>query len=134
MRKFAITKALLLKADRSSFERYKRQVGAIATCLKGNFNLWVIPFIECYFFLTFQISKLDFEKQRLVEDGAVYNHLTEQFKLSQAYKKVYIPLSYFLLSSIFISQAIYIMSVTFCGLWSLNVLRLVIPTLTKLGK
>ncbi|CAA6666165.1 unnamed protein product [Spirodela intermedia] len=56
-RKFTITKALLFKADRSSFDR-----------------------------LCQQIHKLEAEQKRLEEDAVVYNRLLEQLKLSPAYK------------------------------------------------
>ncbi|MQL79765.1 hypothetical protein Taro_012208, partial [Colocasia esculenta] len=56
-RKFTITKALLFKADRSSFDR-----------------------------LCQQIYKLETEQKRLEEDAVVYNRLQEQLKLSPAYK------------------------------------------------
>ncbi|KAG9455680.1 hypothetical protein H6P81_000188 [Aristolochia fimbriata] len=58
-RKFTITKALLFKADRSSFDR-----------------------------LCQQIYKLEAEQKRLEEDTLVYNRLQEQLKLSPAYKKM----------------------------------------------
>ncbi|XP_058073899.1 uncharacterized protein LOC131222739 [Magnolia sinica] len=58
-RKFTITKALLFKADRSSFDR-----------------------------LCQQIYKLEAEQKRLEEDATVYNRLQEQLKLSPAYKKM----------------------------------------------
>ncbi|CAO2824565.1 unnamed protein product [Amaranthus hypochondriacus] len=58
-RKFTITKALLLKADRSSFDRYRQQIG-----------------------------KLELEQKRLEEDAFVYNWLQHQLKLSPAYKKM----------------------------------------------
>ncbi|PKA63336.1 hypothetical protein AXF42_Ash005231 [Apostasia shenzhenica] len=56
-RSFKIKKALLFKADRSSFDR-----------------------------LCQQIYKLEAEYKRLEEDAAVYNLLQEQLKLSPAYK------------------------------------------------
>ncbi|XP_072999210.1 uncharacterized protein [Typha latifolia] len=56
-RSFKIKKALLFKADRSSFDR-----------------------------LCQQIYKLEAEHKRLEEDAAVYNLLQEQLKLSPAYK------------------------------------------------
>ncbi|XP_019095084.1 PREDICTED: uncharacterized protein LOC104756098 [Camelina sativa] len=58
-RKFAITKALLCKADRSSFDRLRQQ-----------------------------INKLEMEQKRVEEDALVYNWLQQQLKLSPAYKKV----------------------------------------------
>ncbi|XP_010537558.1 PREDICTED: uncharacterized protein LOC104812213 [Tarenaya hassleriana] len=58
-RKFTITKALLFKANRSSFER-----------------------------LSQQIYKLEMEQKRLGEDAFVYNWLQQQLKLSPAYKKM----------------------------------------------
>ncbi|CAD5313013.1 unnamed protein product [Arabidopsis thaliana] len=58
-RKFSITKALLFKADRSSFDRLRQQ-----------------------------IYKLEMEQKRVEEDALVYNWLQQQLKLSPAYKKV----------------------------------------------
>ncbi|KAI4329158.1 hypothetical protein L6164_021451 [Bauhinia variegata] len=58
-RKFVITKALLFKADRSSFDRLRQQ-----------------------------IYKLELEQKRLEEDAFVYNWLQQQVKLSPAYKKM----------------------------------------------
>ncbi|KAA8540293.1 hypothetical protein F0562_024144 [Nyssa sinensis] len=58
-RKFTITKALLFKADRSSFDRLHQQ-----------------------------IYKLELEQKRLEEDAFVYNWLQQQLKLSPAYKKM----------------------------------------------
>ncbi|PON96142.1 CA-responsive protein [Trema orientale] len=58
-RKFTITKALLCKADRSSFDRLRQQ-----------------------------IYKLELEQKRLEEDAVVYNWLQQQLKLSPAYKKM----------------------------------------------
>ncbi|XP_042484441.1 uncharacterized protein LOC122064750 [Macadamia integrifolia] len=58
-RKFSITKALLYKADRSSFDR-----------------------------LCQQVYKLEAEQKRLEEDATVYNRLQQQLKLSPAYKKM----------------------------------------------
>ncbi|XP_058228155.1 uncharacterized protein LOC131336372 [Rhododendron vialii] len=58
-RKFTITKALLFKADRSSFDRFRQQ-----------------------------IYKLELEQKRLEEDAFVYNWLQKQLKLSPAYKKM----------------------------------------------
>ncbi|CAK9174492.1 unnamed protein product [Ilex paraguariensis] len=58
-RKFTITKALLLKAERSSFDRLRQQ-----------------------------IYKIELEQKRLEEDAFVYNWLQQQLKLSPAYKKV----------------------------------------------
>ncbi|KAK6284391.1 hypothetical protein POUND7_003343 [Theobroma cacao] len=58
-RKFTITKALLFKADRSSFDRLRQQ-----------------------------IFKLEMEQKRLEEDAFVYNWLQQQLKLSPAYKKM----------------------------------------------
>ncbi|CAH8381271.1 unnamed protein product [Eruca vesicaria subsp. sativa] len=58
-RKFSITKALLFKADRSSFDRLRQQ-----------------------------IYKLEMERKRVEEDALVYNWLQQQLKLSPAYKKV----------------------------------------------
>lgn len=58
-RKFTIKKALLFKADRSSFERLRQQ-----------------------------IYKLEMEQKRLQEDAFVYNWLQQQLKLSPAYKKM----------------------------------------------
>nr|DAD48987.1 TPA_asm: hypothetical protein HUJ06_018924 [Nelumbo nucifera] len=63
-RKFTITKALLFKADRSSFDR-----------------------------LCQQMYKLEAEQKRLEEDALVYNRLQQQLKLSPAYKKVLLLLS-----------------------------------------
>ncbi|KAI5665463.1 hypothetical protein M9H77_15316 [Catharanthus roseus] len=58
-RKFTISKALLLKADRSNFERQRQQV-----------------------------CKLELEHKRLEEDAFVYNWLQQQIKLSPAYEKM----------------------------------------------
>ncbi|XP_051135163.1 uncharacterized protein LOC127254220 [Andrographis paniculata] len=58
-RRFTITKALLCKADRSSFDRLRQQ-----------------------------IYKLELEQKRLEEDAFVYNWLQDQLKLSPAYKKM----------------------------------------------
>lgn len=58
-RKFTITKALLFKADRSSFDRLRQQ-----------------------------IYKLELEQKRLEEDTFVYNWLQEQLKVSPAYQKI----------------------------------------------
>ncbi|GLU22430.1 hypothetical protein SLE2022_385050 [Rubroshorea leprosula] len=58
-RKFTITKALLFKADRSSFDRHRQQ-----------------------------IYKLEAEQKRLEEDAFVYNWLQQELKLSPAYKKM----------------------------------------------
>ncbi|GMI93723.1 hypothetical protein HRI_003041500 [Hibiscus trionum] len=58
-RKFTITRALLFKADRSSFDRLRQQ-----------------------------IYKLEMEQKRLEEDAFVYNWLQQQLKLSPAYKKM----------------------------------------------
>lgn len=58
-RKFVITKALLCKADRSSFDRLHQQ-----------------------------IYKLELEQKRLEEDAFVYNSFQYQLKLSPAYKKM----------------------------------------------
>nr|ACU19110.1 unknown [Glycine max] len=58
-RKFVITKALLCKADRSSFDRLHQQ-----------------------------IYKLELEQKRLEEDVFVYNSLQQQLKLSPAYQKM----------------------------------------------
>ncbi|KAK4361823.1 hypothetical protein RND71_017064 [Anisodus tanguticus] len=58
-RRFTITKALLFKADRSSFARLRQQ-----------------------------IYKLELEQKRLEEDAFVYNWLQQQLKLSPAYKKM----------------------------------------------
>nr|DAD44430.1 TPA_asm: hypothetical protein HUJ06_002660 [Nelumbo nucifera] len=58
-RKFTIAKALLFKADRSSFDR-----------------------------LCQQLHKLEAEQKRLEEDAVVYNWLQQQIKLSPAYKKM----------------------------------------------
>ncbi|PRQ51310.1 hypothetical protein RchiOBHm_Chr2g0142971 [Rosa chinensis] len=58
-RKFTIRKALLYKADRSSFDRLRKQ-----------------------------ICKLELEQKRLEEDASVYNWLQQQLKLSPAYKKM----------------------------------------------
>jgi len=58
-RRFTITKALLFKADRSSFDRLRQQ-----------------------------IYKLELEQKRLEEDAFVYNWLQQQLKLSPAYKKM----------------------------------------------
>ncbi|KAM1412392.1 hypothetical protein ACFXTO_025125 [Malus domestica] len=59
-RKFTITKALLFKADRSSFDRLHQQM-----------------------------CKLELEQKRLEEDACVYNWLQQQLKLSPAYKKMF---------------------------------------------
>ncbi|KAK6914765.1 hypothetical protein RJ641_019882 [Dillenia turbinata] len=58
-RKFTITKALLFKANRASFERLHQQ-----------------------------IYKLEMEQKRLEEDAFVYNWLQQQLKISPAYKKM----------------------------------------------
>ncbi|KAF6148813.1 hypothetical protein GIB67_038146 [Kingdonia uniflora] len=58
-RKFTITKALLFKANRSSYDR-----------------------------LSQQIYKLEAEQKRLEDDAIVYNRLQQQLKLSPAYKKM----------------------------------------------
>lgn len=58
-RKFTITKSLLVKADKSSFDR-----------------------------LCGQIYRLETEQKRLEEDTEVYNRLQEQLKLSPAYQKM----------------------------------------------
>nr|AKM76862.1 AT1G17665-like protein [Geranium incanum] len=58
-RKFTITKALFLKADRSSIDRLRQQ-----------------------------IYKLELEEKRLEEDTFVYNWLQQQLKISPAYKKM----------------------------------------------
>ncbi|XP_026449280.1 uncharacterized protein LOC113349519 [Papaver somniferum] len=58
-RKYTITKALLYKADRSSFDRISQQ-----------------------------IYKLEAEQKRLDEDAVVYNRIQDQLKLSPAYKKM----------------------------------------------
>ncbi|KAK6911893.1 hypothetical protein RJ641_023986, partial [Dillenia turbinata] len=58
-RKFTITKALLFKANRASFDRLRQQ-----------------------------IYKLEMEQKRLEEDAFVYNWLQQQLKLSPAYKKM----------------------------------------------
>ncbi|GAU22025.1 hypothetical protein TSUD_111650 [Trifolium subterraneum] len=58
-RKFVIKKALLCKADRSSFDRLHQQ-----------------------------IYKLELEQKRLEEDAFVYNSLQYQLKLSPAYQKM----------------------------------------------
>ncbi|KAF3583415.1 hypothetical protein F2Q69_00026976 [Brassica cretica] len=58
-RNYSITKALLFKADRSSFDRLRQQ-----------------------------IYKLEMEQKRVQEDALVYNWLQQQLKLSPAYKKV----------------------------------------------
>lgn len=58
-RKFTITKSLLSKADKSSFDR-----------------------------LCGQIYGLEMEQKKLEEDTVVYNRLQEQLKLSPAYKKM----------------------------------------------
>ncbi|XP_057458658.1 uncharacterized protein LOC130749337 isoform X2 [Lotus japonicus] len=58
-RKFIITKALLCKANRSSFDRLHQQ-----------------------------IYKLELEQKRLEEDAFVYNSLQQQLKLSPAYQKM----------------------------------------------
>ncbi|XP_021754521.1 uncharacterized protein LOC110719845 [Chenopodium quinoa] len=58
-RKFTITKALILKADRSSFDRLRQQ-----------------------------LYKLEADQKRLEEDAFVYNWLQHQLKLSPAYKKM----------------------------------------------
>ncbi|PKI43969.1 hypothetical protein CRG98_035645 [Punica granatum] len=58
-RKFSIAKALLFKADKSSFDRVRQQ-----------------------------IYKLELEQKRLEEDAFVYNWLQQQLKISPAYKKM----------------------------------------------
>ncbi|CAA7029530.1 unnamed protein product [Microthlaspi erraticum] len=58
-RKYSIAKALLLKADKSSFDRVRQQ-----------------------------IYKLEMEQKKVEEDALVYNWLQQQLKLSPAYKKV----------------------------------------------
>ncbi|XP_047340663.1 uncharacterized protein LOC124944453 [Impatiens glandulifera] len=58
-RRFTITKALLNKADRSSFDRLHQQ-----------------------------IYKIELEQKRLEEDAFVYNWLQTQIKLSPAYRKL----------------------------------------------
>lgn len=58
-RKFTIAKSLLVKADKSSFDR-----------------------------LCGQIYRLETEQKRLEEDTEVYNRLQEQLKLSPAYQKM----------------------------------------------
>ncbi|KAL3824446.1 hypothetical protein ACJIZ3_020475 [Penstemon smallii] len=58
-RKFTIAKALLHKADRSSFDRVRQQ-----------------------------IYKLELEKQRLEEDVSVYNLLQKQLKCCPGYKRM----------------------------------------------
>nr|AKM76878.1 AT1G17665-like protein [Pelargonium nanum] len=58
-RKYTITKALLNKADRSSFDRLRQQ-----------------------------IYRLELEQKRLEDDTFVYNWLQQQLKLSPAYKKM----------------------------------------------
>lgn len=58
-RSFKIKKALLFKADRSSFDR-----------------------------LSQQIYKLETEHKRLEQDAAVYNLIQDQLKISPAYKKM----------------------------------------------
>ncbi|XP_019448211.1 PREDICTED: uncharacterized protein LOC109351256 [Lupinus angustifolius] len=58
-RRFVITKALLCKADRSTFDRLRQQ-----------------------------IYKLELEQKRLEEDAFVYNSLQQQLKLSPAYQQM----------------------------------------------
>ncbi|KAG8380090.1 hypothetical protein BUALT_Bualt07G0157500 [Buddleja alternifolia] len=58
-RRFTIFKALLCKADRSSYDRIRQQ-----------------------------IYKLELEQKRLEEDAFVYNWLQAQIKVSPAYKKI----------------------------------------------
>ncbi|KAL8139294.1 hypothetical protein V2J09_005315 [Rumex salicifolius] len=58
-RKYTIAKALLFRADRSSFDRLRKQ-----------------------------LNKLELEQKRLEEDSFVYNWLQHQLKLSPAYKKM----------------------------------------------
>ncbi|KAK1375945.1 CA-responsive protein [Heracleum sosnowskyi] len=58
-RKYTITKALLSKAERSSFDRLRQQ-----------------------------IYKLEMEQKRLEEDVSVYNWLQQQLKLSPAFKRM----------------------------------------------
>lgn len=58
-RKYTITKALLSKAERSSFDRLRQQ-----------------------------IYKLEMEQKRLAEDVSVYNWLQQQLKLSPAFKRM----------------------------------------------
>nr|AKM76880.1 AT1G17665-like protein [Pelargonium transvaalense] len=58
-RKYTITKALLNKAERSSFDRLRQQ-----------------------------IYRLELEQKRLEDDTFVYNWLQQQLKLSPAYKKM----------------------------------------------
>lgn len=58
-RKYTITKALLFKAERSSFDRLRQQ-----------------------------ICRLEMEQKRLEEDVFVYNWLQQQLKLSPAFKRM----------------------------------------------
>ncbi|XP_031388975.1 uncharacterized protein LOC116201726 [Punica granatum] len=58
-RKFPIAKALLFKADKSSFDQVRQQ-----------------------------IYKLELEQKRLEEDAFAYNWLQQQLKISPAYKKI----------------------------------------------
>ncbi|XP_040998173.1 uncharacterized protein LOC121244217 isoform X1 [Juglans microcarpa x Juglans regia] len=58
-RRFTITKALLCRADRSSFDRLHQQ-----------------------------IYKVELEQRRLEDDAFVYNWLQQQLKISPAYKKM----------------------------------------------
>ncbi|KAE9585914.1 hypothetical protein Lal_00010319 [Lupinus albus] len=58
-RRFVITKALLCKADRSTFDRLRQQ-----------------------------IYKLEIEQKRLEEDAFVYNSLQQQLKLSPAFQQM----------------------------------------------
>lgn len=91
-RKFTITKALLFKADRSSFDRLRQQVGndglLVSRYLSSDTSMLQCLSV-CNSILSFlQIYKLELEQKRLEEDAFVYNWLQKQLKLSPAYKKV----------------------------------------------
>lgn len=91
-RKFTITKALLFKADRSSFDRLRQQVGNDGLLVSRylSFDTSMLQCLSvCNSILSFlQIYKLELEQKRLEEDAFVYNWLQKQLKLSPAYKKV----------------------------------------------
>lgn len=58
-RKFVITKALLCKADRSSFDRIRQQVGLIARCLKGKLCHTHTPPFSVSLFQHFRYTSLN---------------------------------------------------------------------------
>jgi len=97
-RSFKIKKALLVKADRSSFDRLCQQVCCCASILccvfLGGYCSRVAVLINAVTNEFLQIYKLETEHKRLEEDAAVYNLLQEQLKLSPAYKTVLIQLPY----------------------------------------